>query len=512
MATLTGKIVDVTSRPPDSISSITVKAPAARIGSGSGVITSSPATVDFNSTTGDITIKGLTGGLSWLYIEGNGWSDSIALAVAEGMITLVEAIANAAGVPGVADFVALIKDIQETAETLAHDAVTTEAAVLNSRISQLTSVGQATSIAYGAAASMAGSAPGVSVGQATSIAYGAAAVMASEPNPPVVVEGLPVWDASYPVYLWGDSAIDRGLPGDRLADYLGAAIHQNVVDNANGGTPIGDVLIRTGAAPLYGIPAGGSIPAGVEPVQVDLLGADVSMTHEGEIPVTWGDVPGKITYYAGRYHESGNNIVEFTRNEAGTAVPITAPTRLKPVDVFNPYATNIIVSGGNDWSKGYITVEPEGDKVGHLIGSYIKLVEQAASAPVKHILIGGVKTRSDTMPGDATHKFVTEVNNQLKQLFPHLFVDRQRWLCERGPEVLGLTLTADEQIQRDAGIIPARVFTDKTHVGSEIRQAEAKELWAHQLAVRGWAQLKTPVSGYHMPIMDHTITTTDLAV
>lgn len=128
MATLTGKIIDVTSRPPDSISSITVKAPSARIGSGTEVITSSPATVDFNSSTGDITISDLTGGLSWLYIEGDGWSDSIALAVAEGMITLVEAIANAAGIPGLVDLIALLLDLQNRIDEIAQDAVDEAAA------------------------------------------------------------------------------------------------------------------------------------------------------------------------------------------------------------------------------------------------------------------------------------------------------------------------------------------------------------------------------------------------
>ena len=392
------------------------------------------------------------------------------------------------------------------------DAVNTLSSSLKSQIDSRVTQGQATSIAYGAAAALSGDKSGVTIGQATSIAYGAAAALSggSSTPPPVVVEGLPVWDASYPVYLWGDSAIDRGVPGDRLEDYLNSAIHQTVVDNSNGGTPIGDVLIRTGATPLYGIPVGGVIPAGVEPVKVDLMGADTSMTHGGEIPVTWSDVPGKITYYAARYHESGYHTIEFIRSEPGEEVPIATPTRLEPVDVFDPYATHIVVSGGNDASKGYITTAPEGDKAGHLIGSYIKLVEQAAAAPVKHILIAGVKTRAETMPGDNNHNLVTQVNNQLKQLFPHIFVDRQRWLCERGPEILGLELTPDEQIQRDAGIVPARVFSDSTHVGSEIRQAEAKELWAFALAQRGWAQLKNPVNGHHMPIMANTITTTDL--
>ena len=123
MATLTGKITDVTGRAPDSISSITVKAPSARIGSGTDVIVSSPAAVTFNKTTGDITISGLTGGLSWLYIEGDGWSDSIPLAAAEGMTTLIEAIANAAGAPGIAYYMSLLSQLEGRVEDVAQDAV-----------------------------------------------------------------------------------------------------------------------------------------------------------------------------------------------------------------------------------------------------------------------------------------------------------------------------------------------------------------------------------------------------
>ena len=123
MATLTGKITDVTGRAPNSISSITVKAPSARIGGsgGSSVIVSSPATVDFNRSTGDITISGLTIGLSWLYIDGDGWSDSIALAVADGMITLVEAVANASGVPGLADYIELLETLRQNMQDVVTD-------------------------------------------------------------------------------------------------------------------------------------------------------------------------------------------------------------------------------------------------------------------------------------------------------------------------------------------------------------------------------------------------------
>ena len=123
MATLTGKIIDVTSRPPESISSITVKAPSVRVGGGADLIVSSPATVDFDRDTGDVTITGLTGGLSWLYIEGDGWSDTLALSAAEGMISLVEAIANASSAPGIIDYLRLLAEFRIRFDETAQDAV-----------------------------------------------------------------------------------------------------------------------------------------------------------------------------------------------------------------------------------------------------------------------------------------------------------------------------------------------------------------------------------------------------
>ena len=148
MATLQGKITDVTHKPPESLSSITVKAPSARVGGGTDLIVSSPATVDFDRDTGDVTISGLTGGLSWLHLEGEGWSDSIALSAAEGMISLVEAIANASSAPGIIDYLRLLADFKirfdETAQGAVDEAIGTmvdetaiEIGTLDNRVSQL---------------------------------------------------------------------------------------------------------------------------------------------------------------------------------------------------------------------------------------------------------------------------------------------------------------------------------------------------------------------------------------
>lgn len=123
MANLTGNLKDVTTQAPSTVVSITVKAPGVRLGVGNDLIVSSPAEVDFNHATGAVTLTGMTGGLSWLVIEGNGWSDTVALSIADGMTTLVEAVANALGVPGMVDYVRLMAALTGAVEDVAQAAV-----------------------------------------------------------------------------------------------------------------------------------------------------------------------------------------------------------------------------------------------------------------------------------------------------------------------------------------------------------------------------------------------------
>lgn len=131
MANLTGNVKDVTNQAPSTVSSITVKAPGVRLGTGNSLIVSSPAEVAFNHATGALSLTGLTGGLSWLVIEGNGWSDTVALSVAEGMTTVVEAVANALGAPGLVDYVQLLNALETAISDVAQDAVEDAAADIN---------------------------------------------------------------------------------------------------------------------------------------------------------------------------------------------------------------------------------------------------------------------------------------------------------------------------------------------------------------------------------------------
>lgn len=478
---LTGRLADITSKPVEEITTCTVKAPTYRPGPDIEITTSQPQQITLDED-GKITINTVAG-IGWLYIEGPGWSESIKFVAAAGMTTLWEAVVNALGPNGMTDYTDALANAATKIDNYV-DQKTSEAwAGLNSSIAQRPTLGVATSIAFGAAA-------------ASGAEHSAGAA--------------PQWDASHPVFLWGDSAIDRGLAGDRLADYLDAALFQNVVDNAAGGTPIADTAFRMGVLPIYGSPAGGSIPAGTAPIEVKVHGMLIGFTHGAKHNVKWSGVKGTLTYYSGRFHESGIQKVEFVRETAGSSVPVESPQRIFPRVEPPTTGTHIVVSGGNDASKGYIQVAPTDDKASHIISMYSQIIESIPANPVRHVLIGGVKTRSTTMPGDENHKLVTTVNNQLKQLYPQHFVDRQRWLCERGPEILGLELTEKEKLQQAAGIIPARVFTDETHVGTEIRQAEARELWAWQLSARGWAQSIDGHIGYRMPMMATTVTAMDV--
>lgn len=90
---LTGRLADVMSQPVDSINSVTVKAPSYRPGPGVELTTSQPTNVQL-SGDGAITIN-VVEGIGWIYVEGDGWSDSIRFVAAAGMTTVWEAVVNA---------------------------------------------------------------------------------------------------------------------------------------------------------------------------------------------------------------------------------------------------------------------------------------------------------------------------------------------------------------------------------------------------------------------------------
>ena len=333
--------------------------------------------------------------------------------------------------------------------------------------------------------------------QTTSIAFGAAAALSGESGTPAG-DASGQWDKSKPITLWGDSSIDRGEPGQRLADGINNALRQDVVDNSVGGTTLDNALLRMGGIRLWVTPEGGKIPAATTPVMLDLHGADVGMMSGGKVPMMFAGVKGTFEY--SNTVEGGGFVgARFTRDVAGGEVAVSSPTLLESRTVFDPYATHIIVSGGNDRRAAVKTV-PEDDLRGHLVAGYVRMVEMIAASPTKHVLIGGVKGRADTEIGDWYHNLITEVNNWLKQMYPHIFVDRNRWLCEHAPRLLNIELSDEDKRRAEAWLPPKAVLQDATHTVPELRVIEGENLWAPELAIRGWAQATKPLERAPMDI------------
>ena len=94
MATLTlkGKLVDLTTRPVEDVTNVTVKAPAPNAAS-VGTITTQPRKVDLSSD-GSFSLT-VAEGTGWLFVEGPGWSDSIRFVAKAGMTLFEQARLNA---------------------------------------------------------------------------------------------------------------------------------------------------------------------------------------------------------------------------------------------------------------------------------------------------------------------------------------------------------------------------------------------------------------------------------
>lgn len=87
------RLTDVTDAPIEKISTVVVKTPKFRAGDGVTLITSQPKDIPLPPTA-EFTID-VVEGLGYLYIEGNGWSDSIRFVAKAGMTSFMEAVINA---------------------------------------------------------------------------------------------------------------------------------------------------------------------------------------------------------------------------------------------------------------------------------------------------------------------------------------------------------------------------------------------------------------------------------
>lgn len=92
---LQGNVADITGKPVERGTTLSVKASRATP-TASGLTVTEPENVPIG-TDGSITVRAIEGVKGWLYIEHDGWSDSVPFIAASGMTKLWEAILNGAG-------------------------------------------------------------------------------------------------------------------------------------------------------------------------------------------------------------------------------------------------------------------------------------------------------------------------------------------------------------------------------------------------------------------------------
>lgn len=110
---LSGVLSDVTGHAIDEVSSVTIKASSPTPGVG-GVVLTAPRRVDF-TPDGAFSVDVEAGVKSWLFIEGPGWSDSVPLLAADGMLYIWQAVINALPAPLSLDELATLKLALEAA-------------------------------------------------------------------------------------------------------------------------------------------------------------------------------------------------------------------------------------------------------------------------------------------------------------------------------------------------------------------------------------------------------------
>ena len=282
------------------------------------------------------------------------------------------------------------------------------------------------------------------------------------------------WKRTDTIHMWGDSAV-----ADKLAAELNSAVPNAVANRGGWGWTSNDVLLRAGVIQLSGVPVGGSIPASGD-VQIDLLGQQFTTRPARTMAASWAGIPGELI------HQQDETWI-FRRSASGTAVPITTVTPVIANDSgFIGSGTHIFLFGGNDIlsDAGHA---PDNSLEDHIVANYQRAIEAVSTNPIRHVLIGGVKSKAADTINSPAHQLTVAVNNRLRSMYPGNFVDREAWLASRGMAAAGLTPDAEDQEKMDAGMAPAGVMYDHTHVKPEVVAAEASELWGNALKIRGWA-------------------------
>lgn len=283
------------------------------------------------------------------------------------------------------------------------------------------------------------------------------------------------------VQCFGDSLTEGGSingawqTSEKWTSVLAQYIDLPVTNYGKSGDTSDEVLFRAGLRTVYGLPVGGSIPAGLDPVAIQSPYVR-DVTRRRAYTMTYAGVAGSLT--------GENGAWTFVRHTAGAAVPVTAAAPfIAPLPLSSKVA--VIWFGRNDLLFG--TGKPHQNLVHHLKAQYQTAMAAAASKGVKVILPGLTYTTTEQV-GSPGYEVIQEVNTWLSESYPESFVSVAVFLSKHGLTLSGLPRTPADVAAESAGLIPPSLYDtgDTIHFRKETAVVIGKYL-AAQISLKGWA-------------------------
>lgn len=279
----------------------------------------------------------------------------------------------------------------------------------------------------------------------------------------------------YNVTCWGDSITQGGSPGKPypadLQELLGENV--NVTNRGVGGQCSGMIAFRQGgnivtSASDFIIPASNQ-----ESVTFNYEISSGYLQNFSNVHIATCTILG----IEGTISLANSGIATFTRTETGSQVEVPQGTQVVSTQAVHDEDLVLIMCGVNDvaFARSYINgvVQNIQAMINHL------------TPPIKRFLVISTTTTTGQTSGTAGHNAVTNINNQLRNLFPNNFVDLENYLVNQCIYDMGLTPTAEDLEKMSQGTIPPQLMYDSTHPNAETRVYIARFIYNEMLS-RGW--------------------------
>ena len=283
------------------------------------------------------------------------------------------------------------------------------------------------------------------------------------------------------VVCWGDSITEGGSPGLPYPSVLQTLLGDKVVvtNRGSSGQCSGNIAFRQGGKQIF-VNSDFTIPNNnTQYVNFALRNEDYqNMRTDSPMECIINGVKGEIiiTYTNSVYG------VKFKRETTGDSVNVSVGAEIKSTQAIHSDDLSIIWIGRNDIAFSY----PH--QIDGVINN-VKNIVNNLSPKIKRFLVISVTTATSEMPDEGNfttqHGWVTEINKQLKELYPNNFVNMLDYLVNDCIFEMGLTPTETDLNCIAHKTIPPQLMNDEVHPNEQTKVYIAKKIHK-ELKLRNW--------------------------